>query len=29
VIVRGTDATVVPIESQPQLLAALKQARGQ
>jgi hypothetical protein len=29
VIVRGTDATVIPIESQPQLLQALKQARGQ
>ena len=29
VIVRGTDATVIPIESQPQLLAALKVVRGQ
>lgn len=29
VIVCGTDATVIPIESQPQLLQALKQAKGQ
>ena len=29
VIVRGTDATIIPIESQPQLLQALKAARGQ